>query len=156
MILIAHRALVNGPDSERENSESAILECLKNNIDVEIDVWYKDHSWYLGHDRPTYEIDQKFLDKRGLWIHAKNFEAADRLCWLNKFQRKRLVYFWHESDERTLTSNKYWWTYPGRSLGIRSIAVMPESHLGVEDIRSCLRWSCAGICTDYVNILKTS
>ena len=54
--------------------------------------------------------------------------------------------FWHQSDDVTLTSKNYLWTYPGKQLTFKSIAVLPEQADYSEiDLRKC-----TGICSDYI------
>ena len=74
----------------------------------EIDVRYINGKWMLGHDNPDFEVPFEFLEQTGLWIHAKNLEA------LYILSKTNLVYFWHQEDDFTLTSNNYIWTYPGK------------------------------------------
>ena len=145
MKLIAHRGLTDGPDSNLENHPNQIELTLLQGFDCEIDLWVINSDLYLGHDGPTYLIDNKFLEKYGLWIHAKNLGA---LHWLTN---TGLCYFWHETDKFTLTSNNFIWTYPGNELTHRSISVLPEwNDLEFKNISNI----CYGICSDYVNILK--
>lgn len=153
MKLIAHRALLEGPDPKLENHPEQIRKVLDQHLDVEIDVWLTDQGWALGHDAPQYEINHAFLNLPGLWIHAKNFEAAHRLLQLNRFGHAH-NFFWHESDERCLTSSGYWWTYPGKAINTMSVAVMPEAHVSLTEFRSILSWNCYGVCTDWVNLLR--
>ena len=40
MIVIAHRALLDGPNIGLENSPKQIRYCLSEGIPCEIDVWY--------------------------------------------------------------------------------------------------------------------
>lgn len=141
MKLIAHRGLTNGPDVNLENRPGQIDLALSQGFDCEIDLWVVNSEFYLGHDRPDYPVDKKFLDKFGLWIHAKNIGA---LRWLTDTS---LYYFWHENDQFTLTSNKFIWTYPGKELTQRSIAVLPEWHDPEFDN---LPTNCYGICSDFV------
>lgn len=153
MKLIAHRGLLNGPDKELENKESTINFALQQGVECEVDVWYVNSNWYIGHDSPAYQTTVNFITQTGLWIHAKNFEAADQLrLLLDEF--KHLNFFWHDHDQRTLTSQNYWWTYPDNLLGRNSIALMPEWSFEYTDMYHCLSWNCAGICTDYINILR--
>ena len=56
MILISHRGNVDGPNPEKENHPSYIDMTIKAGYNVEIDVWYIDNNWYLGHDAPQYII----------------------------------------------------------------------------------------------------
>ena len=95
----------------------------------------------LGHDEPLYEVDKAFLQQPGLWIHCKNHEAMPAMSLLT------VNYFWHQEDDITLTSWGYMWTYPGKPLFARSIAVMPEWNM---DLDAAARLTCLGICSDYV------
>ncbi len=107
MRYIAHRGNINGKNSKRENSPRYIEEALDDYYDVEIDVWIHKDSIYLGH-LPKYKVDIDFLISPGLWCHAKNLEALDLLL------EHGIHCFWHDQDDRTLTSQGYIWTYPGK------------------------------------------
>jgi hypothetical protein len=138
MRIIAHRGLISGP-SDLENDPDQILKTLNLGFDCEIDLRMVDNTFYLGHDFTQYKIDYKFLEIPNLWIHAKNTEA---LNWLSS---TNLVYFWHQEDDYTLTSNKFVWVYPGKPLFKNSIAVMPEKcEYSVSSLIKCY-----AICTDY-------
>ena len=94
MKLIAHRGLVNGPDSNLENLPGQILQALQAGYDCEIDVRYINNKWMLGHDNPDFEVPFEFLKQPGLWIHAKNLDAlhvlgADKS--LNYFGIKKMI-----------------------------------------------------------------
>ena len=148
MKLIAHRGLMEGPDANLENRPEQIELALSRGFDCEVDLWVVNADLYLGHDGPDYPIDKTFLNKIGLWIHAKNLAA---LRWLT--DTTGLYYFWHESDQFTLTSNKFIWTYPGKELTQRSIAVLPE--LNDPELDN-LPTNCYGICSDYVLKIKNA
>ena len=137
MILIAHRGNIDGPNPAKENYPSYLNKALDKGYNVEVDVWFVGGEWFLGHDGPQYDVDMTFLLKEGLWCHAKNFAALERLLSMG------VHCFWHDEDAATLTSEGYIWTYPGKPLTSRSICVMPEkaSYKTIE---------CAGVCTDYV------
>lgn len=146
MIYIAHRGLVNGPDVNLENRPQQIEQSLQQGYHCEIDVWYKNSQWYLGHDGPDYKVDYEFLRKPNLWIHAKNLDAlyvlgADPI----------LNYFWHQDDDFTLTSKGYIWTYPGKELTKDSVMVMPE-HVNPE--LQNLNFNCYAICSDWIEKIK--
>jgi hypothetical protein len=64
-----------------------------------------------------------------------------------------LNYFWHENDERVLTSQNYWWTSPNKPLFSNSIAVMPEWHTPLDKLAECLSWDAFGICSDWISLL---
>ena len=141
MFLISHRGNLFGPNKERENSPSYILEALQLNFDVEVDVWYIDNNFWLGHDAPQYKTDSSFLLNSRLWCHAKNLEA------LYEMKRFGIHCFWHENDFATLTSKNYIWTYPGVNCK-NSIIVLPEIHnftVLVEHL---------GICSDFIESYK--
>ena len=140
MKLISHRGNINGPNPAEENSPHNIELALSKGYDVEIDLRSIDNKLFLGHDGPQYLIDISFLKKENLWIHCKNIEAL-KFC---KDERITNNYFWHQNDDVTITSNNFFWTYPGKTLTNHSIAVMPEIE-NFSDIDSCY-----GICSDYV------
>jgi hypothetical protein len=142
MKLIAHRGLIYGPNSQLENNPTQIESVLQKGFDAEVDVWYEHGQWFLGHDRPMYEIDFTFLQKPGLWIHAKNLDA------LYALGSTVLNYFWHQKDDFTLTSEGFIWTYPGLPLTAHSICVMPE--VGDNEFNNLPQY-CYGICSDYVS-----
>lgn len=148
MIYISHRGNVDGKNEVRENSPYYIMEALAMGFDVEVDVWYIDGKWWLGHDGPQYETDLEWLDYRSehLWVHCKNKQAVEYFV-ENEEECKDLNWFWHEEDTMTLTSFGYVWVYPGKQPIKKSIAVMPEIHN--DDISKC-----DGICSDYIKRYK--
>lgn len=137
MIFISHRGNLNSKNEERENSPYYILEALGRGFDVEIDVWFVDEKFYLGHDKPQYEVNVEFLINDKLWCHAKNVEALLRM------QNYDIHYFWHEKDRVVLTSKKYVWAYPAMNYPTFSIAVLPEMYNS--DITNC-----SGVCSDFI------
>lgn len=147
--LIAHRGNVKGPNPKLENKPSYINIALNKGYDVEIDVWYYDKKWWLGHDKPQYKISRKWIEDRklNLWIHCKNLGALELFVKTDtKVGVSSPNYFWHQNDEYTLTSHGFIWTYPDKYLSKvgNAICVLPE--LGY---RGYFR-KCYGICTDYV------
>lgn len=143
---IAHRGLTEGPDNNLENHPNQIINSWSKGFECEIDLWMTDGKLYLGHDDPQYQIDEEFLIKGPLWIHAKNLQVLEYL-----YTTRDLIYFWHQEDDFTLTSHRYIWTYPGKPLSNRSIQVMPEW----EDKEfNNINFSCYGICSDYVDQIK--
>ena len=146
MILISHRGNLNGK-SDRENSPDYIEEALDQDFDVEIDVWYIDGEFWLGHDIPQYKVSEGFLEHPSLWCHAKNIDA---LYVMNT--NYHIHCFWHQEDDVTLTSREFFWTYPGKQLTEKSICVLPE----FEDRKGkvILSKNIAGICSDYIKQFK--
>jgi hypothetical protein len=144
MKIIAHRANLYGPNPKTENNPETIIKVLSMGFDCEIDVWYINNNWWLGHDLPEWLIDFNFLLNPGLWVHCKNLEAVNYFSTNNT----PIEYFWHQNDDVTLTSSNFLWTFPGKKLyGNRSIAVLPE--IVLEDYSKDELKKQYGICTDY-------
>jgi len=144
-ILISHRGNTNGPKPELENSPAYVQAAIDDGFYVEVDVWMSDGTLFLGHDAPTYRINESFvLDKTlDLWCHAKNIEA---LQFLAAYKATTPTFFWHQTDDYTLTSEGHIWTYPGQQLCNKAICVMPELHdVNISELSNCM-----GICSDYI------
>jgi hypothetical protein len=146
MILISHRGNISGPNPERENHPEYILGALQAGYDVEIDVWFENRKFMLGHDEPQYEFPFELLDKNypKLWVHCKNMDALSVLNSLDSSGNK-VNYFMHENDLGVLTSKGYIWS---TNLFNRGILVMPEL-FDKQPIESTL-----GICSDYIQNYK--
>jgi hypothetical protein len=142
MILISHRGNLNGKTDD-ENKPKYIEKALSQGFDVEVDVWYDNNQFWLGHDKPQYKVSEGFLEHPSLWCHAKNIQA---LYVMDK--NYHIHCFWHQEDDVTLTSRGFFWTYPGKQLTEKSICVLPE----FEDKKSkvILPKNVAGICSDFV------
>lgn len=139
MKIISHRGNTLGPNKDLENYPNLIDSLLQKNIDCEIDVWYIDNKFYLGHDFPQYEIEESFILKKGLWCHAKNLEALYKMCNLTDIH-----FFWHENDDYTLTSKNIIWTFPGKKTTDNSVIV---------DVNKDWReknYNCLGVCVDWI------
>ncbi len=137
MIKIAHRGNISGP-SKYENDPSYIIEALKEGYDVEIDIWIVENKIFLGHDIPEYLVEFDFVKNDRFWCHCKNIEA------LHLFSSNGIRCFFHNTDDATLTSDGYIWTYPGKHLTENSICVMPErSNWNIPN-------NIAGVCSDYI------
>jgi hypothetical protein len=150
MILIAHRGNINGKNTERENQPDYIDEAILDGYDVEIDIWKIDDKLYLGHNSADYLIDIDWLKRRlsKLWIHCKNLSAAEYFFNSNDVMvRGYGNYFFHKTDDTTITSKGYLWVYPGNQPIKNSIAVMPEYNN--DDVSMCM-----GICSDVIEKYK--
>ena len=137
MIKIAHRGNINGPNPAKENNPEYLQIALDAGYDCEIDVWDIDNNIFLGHDNPTHLVTKQFIDNEKFWCHAKNLDALHYMLFYG------IHCFWHEEDERTLTSKGKIWTYPDRAVTNKSIICLQ----GPDDKAPA---DCLGICTDYV------
>jgi|TARA_R110000782_G_scaffold28656_1_gene71711 hypothetical protein len=142
MKLISHRGNLEGPNPERENHPDYIYEAIQAGYDVEIDIWFVDGKFKLGHDEPQYDFPfdlfSNFYTK--LWIHCKNIEALSQLNNLDS-NGSKLNYFFHESDLGVLTSKGYIWS---TNQCERGILVMPET------FNQETNENTFGVCSDYI------
>lgn len=147
MLVISHRGNLSGPNAEVENLPSQIDRCISGyTMNVEVDLWRTyGGQLYLGHDEPTYEVNIGWLYMRCnfLWIHCKNSEALVFLQ--NHPYSNNFNFFWHESDDYTITSRGYLWAYPGKDISkpARAVAVLPEINSGAN------LQNFYGVCTDF-------
>ena len=142
MLLISHRGNINGPTS-KENSPSYIDEAIELGYDVEIDVWYHQEQYWLGHDKPQYKVDLQFLLNRAenLWCHAKNLKALENML------NNKIHCFWHHSDDYAVTSEGYIFTHSNITKETpRSIIVSLSGDHPVKNP--------AGVCSDHVSRYK--
>lgn len=138
MKIISHRGNVNGSDFGIENTSCQIDYAYSLGYEVEIDVWFIDGNWHLGHDNPGEKINTKWLKQRRkwLWCHAKNLEAVYEL------NMNKMHCFWHETDKMTFTNRGIPWCYPGIFLK-NGISVLKNKDLTFKT------YEIKGVCTDY-------
>lgn len=135
---ISHRGNIEGPNERYENDPAYIMDALGKGFDVEIDVWLMENKLYLGHDAPEHLVGLDFLQNDKFWCHCKNIEALQLLM------KNNVRCFFHDTDDATLTSDGYIWTYPGKHLTENSICVMPErANWNIESY-------VAGVCSDFI------
>ncbi len=143
--LISHRGNTTGADLDTENNPEHINNVVKD-YDCEIDLRYreKDSQFFLGHNDYQYKIDFDWLIslKDRLWIHCKDFNSLNILS----EETNDLNFFWHDSDDFTLTSKGIIWTYPGKEIGNNSVIV-------IKDLNE-INKNCYGICSDSVEIIE--
>jgi hypothetical protein len=142
MIYISHRGNIFGPNPKEENTPSYIDKALKAGFDVEIDVWFLDDNFYLGHDSPDTLIKKDYLNNDRFWCHAKNVPALEKLLELG------VHCFWHQKDDVTLTSKSFVWIYPGKPLCKNGIIVMPENKY--DNWKDISNKGIKGICSDFI------
>lgn len=134
--IISHRGNINGR-SEFENDPRYLAIALSLGFDVEVDVWNINGLYFLGHDDPKYPVKESFLEDDRFWCHAKNLKALDKML-----NNSKIHCFWHEDDQRTITSDRFVWTYPHEEVCEKSVIV----HL---DDQWKNKYDCYGICTDH-------
>lgn len=156
--IIAHRANLHGPSPDTENTLEAIQKCIELNIDMELDLWYREGKFFLGHDKPTTEFDllNYNFNNSFVWFHCKDIKTLQQAYTIGFYTGQKwgdqYSYFFHDKDDMTLTTKLEFWTYPGKYLSWRSIAVLPDYETAeyerlVEEL--CVTDRIKGICTDY-------
>jgi hypothetical protein len=141
MIIISHRSNLKGPQTAKygENHPSSIKWALYDGFNVEVDVWYENGKYILGHDKPEYEVDELVLINPLLWLHCKNIEALYKL-----YEHHQMNSFFHDEDDCVYTSNRFLWCYPQNiQLNNKSVACLPENVPGWDVSQAY------GICTDF-------
>lgn len=139
MLLISHRGNISGKQPDRENHPTYIFEALAQGYWCEIDVWMTDTGVMLGHDAPQYSVSENMLSMERLVCHAKNTSAFAHMMHMTDVHC-----FWHDSDDYTLTSRNWIWTYPGKPpIGNNSYIALPEIHQ--QDVSGF-----AGVCSDVI------
>jgi hypothetical protein len=144
MRVISHRGNLLGIQKKTENNPDQVDKVLSMGFDCEIDVWYKNNNWYLGHDKPIYKINEIFLENKKLWCHAKNLNALSLML-----KNRNIHCFWHQKDDFTITSKGYIWTYPNKNTTDNSVIVLKNK-------KSKLPKNLFGICTDFVLLYKNT
>ena len=139
MKIISHRGNTSGPNKEYENHPNVISSLLKKNIDCEIDVWFIENKFYLGHDFPQHDVEESYILQKGLWCHAKNLEALYKMNTIGDIH-----FFWHENDDYALTSKNIIWTYPDKKTTNKSIIVDLNKNWRDKN------YNCLGVCVDWI------
>jgi hypothetical protein len=150
MRLIAHRGNVEGPRPKDENHPEYLLNAIEEGFDIEVDVWWWNDQFYLGHDQPQWKLSSNdILTSERSWCHAKNSQALEMLLRIGSHC------FWHQTDDYTLTSKNYIWTYPEKQLISvdMSVCVTNEKLLSRQQF-SLLKSSCIAVCSDYVKFFR--
>ena len=146
MKIISHRGNINGRIEEAENKPEYILDTLSMGYNVEIDVWFVDGEWWLGHDEPQYKITHRWLRERRnhLWIHCKDIQSA-KDCWIYQS-------FCHTADPFTYTSTGKIWLHD-LTMKVDNRVIIPL--LSSADIEKLHLFDDAfAVCTDYPAMCK--
>lgn len=153
LVVIAHRANIEGADPKMENTPGAIDYAISRGLQVEVDIRYIDKKWWLGHDGADYKVSFDWMMERNhyIWWHVKNLDGLIEFNSLDQTLSKirdgypcpKLFYFWHQNDDYMLTSGGHIWTFPNKPIkGKNSILCLNKK--GAEVPKGIY-----GICTDY-------
>jgi len=146
MILISHRGNIDGSNPELENKPSYIAKAIELGYQCEVDVWFVDGKFMLGHDEPTYEFPFELIESfhNKLWLHCKDTASLSKLNQIDRIG-SNLNYFSHDKDMGVLTSKGYIWS---TNLYDGGILVMPEA-FDKQPIDTTV-----GVCSDIISKYK--
>ena len=107
MRIISHRGNLNGPDKDKENTESYLIEALERGFDIEFDIWHVASKFWLGHDSPLnpFSVDallqwSTVYMNQNFYVHCKNIWALEEMVRIKKrnimnmmlFTKSKLIY----------------------------------------------------------------
>jgi hypothetical protein len=146
MLFVSHRGNLDGPNPAMENTMPYIDAAIQQGFLVEVDVWYVDGHFWLGHDSPDTALSLSWLLDRNehLLIHCKNRDALSNLIIFST-----LNVFWHEQDKYTLTSQGQIWCYPYVPIPAGGIQCEPllVHHEEIQQLAG-------GVCSDFIAKLR--
>lgn len=147
MKFISHRGNLRGPNPKSENDPVYIDVAIASNFYVEVDLRVVDGKYFLGHDKPQYEVSVEWLVARRnkLYVHIKDMVSFEHML-DGPGGPVDLHMFFHDNDECTITTEGDVWVHPRAKQIKASIAVMPE--IANHKIENLIQ--CSGICTDHV------
>jgi len=130
MKLISHRGNITASNPKLENTPGYIELALAT-YDCEVDIWFDNNKFYLGHDGPKIEVSKHFVTHPGLLDIGAH-------C------------FFHKHDDYTVTSKGVIWAYPGKKGDKNTVCVHPHE-LDVQDVKN-FYGVCANNIKDYEDI----
>ena len=139
---IAHRGLTEGPNHDLENSVERLTLRKENGLHSEIDIWWKDNHFWIGHDFPREQVSLDFLTSPYFWIHAKHRESFLELQKVSSEKALGLRIFYHTDEDYILTTLGDTIIYPGLADCNGWVYMMPEMGSIQPSIASA-------ICSDY-------
>ena len=146
-LLISHRGNLNGQDLSTENSPKQIDLALKKGFDVELDLWFHENDYWIGHDSPQYKIDLSFLldRKEFLFVHLKS-----PLDYFDTNEIVTLNWFIHTTEPYVYSNLGTKWYYPSKDIFNDGVNVMPEITIGKDSLKKLTGVS---VCSDYIERL---
>ena len=170
MKIISHRgrgirARPEFPFAPLDNYPSQIDFILRETqFDIEVDIRTgKDGNFYYGHDSCKNLVSdsvERLLNNPRLWLHCKNIQT---FTYFAAHGKQQCNYFFHETDDATLTSNGLVWVHPTAidryadwyldKVVICANDILPGElildYISITDLQMC-----HGICTDYPEAIK--
>lgn len=139
---IAHRGLIAGPDPAHENSIEILQKRKEAGLHSEIDIWWKQGNFWIGHDFPHEIVSLEFLTSPYFWIHAKHDQSFRELQRISLEKGLGLRIFYHTDEDYVLTTHGDTIIFPGLEDCSGWVYMMPESG---KIVPSCA----SAICSDF-------
>ncbi|NJO64536.1 MAG: hypothetical protein HC836_42255 [Richelia sp. RM2_1_2] len=151
MIIISHRGNINGVDIY-ENNPYKILEkaALLPDFHFEVDIWNHNGKYFLGHNGPLFDFDEKLLSiAPRLWFHCKNLDALRSIAKEKSKKWRWCKFFFHNQDYcapvliKNPENNIYftYWVYPNLDCKSDGVIVHLDGPLHK-------KYNWMGVCTD--------
>ncbi|RLI47014.1 hypothetical protein DRO61_08515 [Candidatus Bathyarchaeota archaeon] len=152
--LIAHRGITDGNYSGKENLIHTIMESLSKGYEVEVDVRIYKGELYLGHDERQEKVSDLWssMTRNGMWLESNLWYHCKDSGSMDYFNKSSISnYFFHDTDDFTLTSKGFIWTanlvgcYPNNTI---VVAKNKEHTLSQSET------NCYGICSPFIGVLS--
>lgn len=148
MKIISHRGNIEQSYPQLENDPIYIQNAINQNIITEIDIWFVEKKYFLGHDSPKYEIDESWIIKNQNWLlaHCKNIQAFYNLSHISN----NILKLCHSNDPYVAINGELIWVHD-KNLPLNDSCIIPV-YEKLYDISNFL--IVHAICTDYVTYYK--
>lgn len=125
---ISHRGNLENKITSDENRPDVLDRRIRQGYQVELDVWVRDTSYWLGHDEPQYEVSFDWLmkDLGKKYIHCKDGPTFEHMLIRSGREGYNPNLFYHTNEDYALTTRRYVITHPCETLLEGSINMMPE------------------------------
>lgn len=147
MRIYSHRGNLSGK-SPRENEPAFLQDCIAAGFHVEVDLWFVDGAYFLGHDGPEHPIDLKDFDREEVIFHLKSPHLP---------ALRHADAFAIDNDRYVLTLRGLLWTNFGQPTNPQGVMCSPElvgDPTPIPDFVRAIRQDAAGICTDYPLLVR--
>jgi hypothetical protein len=152
MLYIAYRGLFEGENQQTENTPNQVQKSLQNGFNAMVDIWRVDDILYLGTTQPLYEIDEKFIQTKRIWLSCRNQDMTDWISVQNPKTYGNYFIVPQPIPNYVTVSNGNLWTFQNKPINNSSIMAVPESY--DRGLLSTIHLRCFGICSIFLNFIR--